>query len=164
MKIKTFLIFAFFFNTLLLKAQEEKGKVWVTVDDLAILPTLNPKGELTSSSAAFQKIVNQFDITNVVLAFPASKSKELRKVYEIKCNCNQSVLSAAIENAVVGLRKPQEAPVYELMYSPNDYSVLIANDYALNLINAKGAWDITHGSASIIIGISDANFDTTSTE
>ena len=164
MKIKTFLIFSFFFNTLLLKAQEEKGKVWITVDDLAILPTLNPKGELTSSSAPFQKIVNQFDITNVVLAFPASKSKELRKVYEIQCNCNQAVLSAAFENTVVGLRKPQEAPVYELMYSPNDYSTLIANDYALNLINAKGAWDITHGSASIIIGISDANFDTTSTE
>ena len=164
MKIKTILIFAFFCNTWLVKAQEQKGKVWITVDDISILPALNSKGGLSSTSAAFQKIVNQFDITNVVLAFPASKSKELRKVYEIQCNCNQSVLSAAIENAVVGMRKPQEAPVYELMYSPNDYNTLIANDYALNLINAQGAWDISHGDPSIVIGISDSNYDTTSTE
>ena len=38
MKIKTILIFAFFCNTWLVKAQEQKGKVWITVDDLAILP------------------------------------------------------------------------------------------------------------------------------
>lgn len=162
--IKTILIFAILFNITLLKAQDEKGKVWVTVDDLSILPKMNSKGELTSSSSSLQKIVNQFEITNVVLAFPASKNKELRKVYEIQCNCNQSVLSAAIENAVIGISKPEEAPVYELMYDPSDYNTSFATDYALDLINAKGAWDITHGDSSIVLGISDANFDTTSTE
>ena len=43
------------------------------------------------------------------------------------------------------------------LYTPNDYN-LSGTDYALDLINAQGAWDITHGSDSIVIGISDQNY------
>ncbi len=157
---KTILFLAISLNVQLIFAQGEKGKVWVTVDDLSILPKMNSKGEFTSSSSSFQKIGRQFDITDVKLAFPASKKKELQKVYQIECNCNQAVLSAALDNTVKGLQHPQEAPVYQLMYDPNDYNAHFNPDWAMDLISAKAAWDITKGDSSIVLGISDSNFDT----
>ena len=162
--IKTILIFAITINVQSFFAQVEKGKVWVTVDDASILPKVNSKGEFSSSSSSFQKIVRDFAITGVKLAFPASKKRELLKVYEIECDCNQAVLSEALENSVKGLRDPEEAPTYELMYDPNDYNVAFSNNWPLDLINAKGAWDISKGDPSIIIGVSDANFDTNHVE
>ena len=162
--IRTILFFAILFNVQLFNAQGEKGKVWVTVDDISILPKLNSKGELTSSSSPFQKIVRDYNITNVVLAFPAAKSRNLQKVYEVQCNCNQKVLSAVLENSVVGMSKPEEAPVYDLMYTPNDYNTAFAVDYVLDLIQAKGAWDISKGDTNIVLGISDANFVPTNLE
>src|SRR5690606_30918152 len=44
------------------------------------------------------------------------------------------------------------------LYEPNDYSTIFEDDYALNLINAQAAWDVTHGDSSIIIAVSDQNF------
>ncbi len=160
--IKVIFILAILFNGQLLNAQE--GKVWVTVDDLSILPKLNSKGELASTSSSFQKLVRDFEITNVVLAFPAAKSRNLQKVYEVQCHCNQKVLSAALEKSVVGMSKPEEVPVYDLLYTPDDYNTAFAVDYALDLIQAKGAWDITQGDTNIVLGISDANFVPTNLE
>lgn len=161
---KTILILAISLNLQSFFAQDVQGKVWVTVDDLSILPKANSKGELTSSSTSFQKIVNQFDITGVKLAFPASKSRELQKVYEIECNCNQAVLSAALDKPIPGLSNPEEVPSIELLYEPNDYNAYYTPDYALDLINAKGAWDLSTGDTNIIVGVSDANFDVNHTE
>lgn len=162
--LKTILILAISFNLHSFFAQDVQGKVWVTVDDLSILPKTNSKGEFTSSSTSFQRVVNQFDITGVHLAFPASRNRELQKVYEIECNCNQAVLSAAIEKSIPGLSHPEIAPSIELLYEPDDYNSYFTPDYALDLINAKGAWDLSTGDTNIVVGVSDANFDVNHTE
>lgn len=161
---KKLLILTISLNTTCFFAQDGQGKVWVTVEDLSILPKVNSKGALTSSSSSFQKIVSQYNITGVNLAFPASRSRELQNVYEIECNCNQAVLSAEIERSVKGLSHPEEVPSIELLYDPNDYNAYYSSDWALDLINAKGAWDISIGDTNIILGISDANFDLNHTE
>ena len=54
--------------------------------------------------------------------------------------------------------QPEIGPHYETLFTPDDFSLAFANDYALNLINATQAWDVTHGNSSIIIAISDQNF------
>lgn len=162
--LKTLLFCVICFNTYSTFAQTEKGAVWVTVDNPSILKQTKVKGESTITVSSFKKLVDQFNITGVALAFPSAKSEKLRKVYEIQCNCNQAYLSAALENSVPGISKPQEVPTYELMYTPNDYNAKFATDYALDLINAKGAWDISKGDPSIVFGISDANFVETNAE
>jgi hypothetical protein len=161
--LKVLLFFIAICTGQLSMAQENKGKVWVTVDDLSILPKLNTKGEFVSSSAALQKVVSEQKINNVSLAFPASRTEKLKKVYEIQCDCNQAVLAEALQG-IKGMTRPTEAPIYDLMYEPNDYSVNMGADWALDLINAKGAWDISKGDTSVVLGIADSNFDTTQLE
>jgi len=53
---------------------------------------------------------------------------------------------------------PEIAATPQVLFTPNDFSTAIANDYALNLIGAQAAWDITRGDSSIVIAITDANF------
>ena len=51
------------------------------------------------------------------------------------------------------------APKYQTLDIPNDYTSIISpSAYALDLINAPAAWDITHGDPSIYVAISDQNF------
>lgn len=161
---KTILILAITLNVQSFFAQDGQGKVWVTVDDLSIIPKTNAKGQFTSSSSSFQKIIEQYNITGIKLAFPASQRRELQKVYEIECNCNQAVLSAALDKSISGLSNPEEAPSIELLYEPNDYNAYYTPDYALDLINAKAAWDITTGDTNIVAGITDSNYDLNHTE
>ncbi|MCK4677085.1 MAG: S8/S53 family peptidase, partial [Bacteroidales bacterium] len=48
------------------------------------------------------------------------------------------------------------------LYTPNDYKIIDSlnniPNYALDLINAEGAWDYTHGDSSIFIGLSDDGY------
>ena len=54
--------------------------------------------------------------------------------------------------------RAEEAPVYELLVAPDDYNIAFPTDYALDLIDAQGAWDYTTGDTNIILGVSDGNF------
>ncbi|MCE2743470.1 MAG: S8 family peptidase [Fluviicola sp.] len=138
-------------------SQSANEKIWVTFNDVSILP-VKSKEKLTSSSAQLQSLINQFSITKVSQALSASKNPQLQKVYELECNCNSVELVQSL-NKVKGLLKPELAPVYETMFDPNDYNLNFSTDWALDLIKAKQAWDITTGDTSVVIGVSDANFD-----
>jgi hypothetical protein len=132
-------------------------KIWVTFEDMSILPVY-AKEKFNSSSAQLQNVINRFSIKKVSPALSASKNPELRKVYELECNCNATELVQSI-NKVKGIAKPELAPTYELMFDPNDYNLNFSTDWALDLIKAKQAWDVTIGDTSVVIGITDANFD-----
>ena len=90
-------------------------------------------------------------------AVPASRNPELQKVYEITCDCDVEDLYSAMHK-VPGLVGIEYGPVYQTLGLPNDYTLSVPYDYALNLINAAGAWEITEGDSSVIIGISDAGY------
>jgi hypothetical protein len=99
------------------------------------------------------------DITTITKAFPSSRNAGLTNVYEIACNCDENDLLQQVSKLSTVFARPEIAPKYELLNTPNDYSIAFTNDYALNLINAQDAWGITRGDSSVIIGISDSNFD-----
>ena len=144
---------------------QDNGAVWATIEDATILKVQNlGKEKTTYASPQLQKLVTLFKITNILPAFPNSKDENLKKVFEFQCNCNSSYLSQAISKYGEGINKPEEAPKYELLDQPNDYNLAFASDYALDLINAKDAWDISKGDSSIVIAISDANFKITNQE
>ena len=139
-------------------SQNVNGKIWVTIEDQNVLPT-SQADILVSNDAEFNNLIQTLNVTDVKRAFPSSRKASLLKVYEITSTSSSSQLYMEAVNNVKALTGVEYAPEYTTLYTPNDYSHSVANDYALDLINAKDAWGITHGSSSFIIGVSDENFD-----
>ena len=145
------------FSCAILYSQE--GKIWVTVGNKEFHQKYsNTNGIFVSSDTLFNELIHKFAINNFHQALPASRNKELSKVYELTCDCNEHELMQAISKSSLPFSKPELAPKYELLNEPNDYNTSFATDYALDLIKAKEAWDITHGDTNIVIAITDANY------
>ena len=134
----------------------QRSKVWAQINDLSAIPVVNADGVLSSSNVAFNATISSHSITSVTQALPASKQEKLQRVFEIECECTEEVLLNAL-TAIPFISGIEQAPNYQVLYTPNDYNLGVANNYALDLINAQGAWDLTQGNASFIIGISDQN-------
>ncbi len=163
-KLKIYILFTFI-TAAFCTFSQENGAVWATVEDISVLKkTNNLSDDSRYSNPILQKISTIYQITNIIPAFPDTKNPELKKVYEFRCNCNQAYLAQTLEKIGYGISKPQEAPKFELLDDPNDYNLSFIKDYALDLIDAKGAWEISKGDSSIVIGISDANFKKTNIE
>lgn len=132
---------------------------------ILVLVTLYTHGQTNSflvtieNKTSIQELKTTFTNLEVELAFPNSKQALFNSVYRIKATEGQtaSVLKHLTNN--VEFKNIEEEEEILLLQTPNDYSIKFANDYALDLINAKGAWEITTGDSDIIIGISDSNFD-----
>lgn len=138
---------------------QNNSQIWATLPNESVVPSLNSDGQLYSNNAEFNALISSLSITKVIKALPASKQDKLQKVYEISCNCSEQLLVEAFTKSSSIARGIVVAPKYEALYSTNDYNIEFATDYALDLINASGAWDITHGNSNIVIGISDQNFN-----
>lgn len=105
-------------------------------------------------------LLKHLGILQISQAFPSSKKKQLQIVYEIKCTHNADLTIDSINlgyyenffNATI-------VPVNEPLFIPNDYNLTNYSNYALNLINAPNAWQLTQGDSSISIAILDTNYD-----
>jgi len=137
---------------------QNSAKIWATIPVESIVPSVSADGHLFSTDVQFNALISSLNITSVVKALPASKQIKLQKVYEISCACNEQQLINAFTNSPSIAQGIALAPKYETLYTPDDYSIEFATDYALTLVNASGAWDITHGSNDVTIGISDQNY------
>jgi hypothetical protein len=137
----------------------QKGKVLAKISDVNSLGIVTDNNSsLNVTNTELKSLVAKLSITSIEKAFPASRSKELQNVYEITCQCDENDLLTEISKNTRFFQAPELTQAPEALYIPNDYSLAITNDYALNLINAQGAWDITHGDSSIVIAITDANY------
>jgi hypothetical protein len=160
--ILTLLFFSFFFhlsNAQKTKTQVLKGTVWVNIPNYTSLGiTKKSKNSIASSNSVMSKLISTYSIYDVFKAVPTTKSPRLSKVYEIKCHCDAEKLKEAIDKETTlfknALVMGEPVPLFE----PNDYSLAIPNDYALNLINAKEAWDITKGDSSVLVAVIDENY------
>lgn len=139
-------------------AQNQTGKIWVTINDLNKANLTISEREISSGNESVQKLISDLDITSIQQAVPASRNEELLKLYEIECNCDENDLLQSSARISDVFSKPEIAPKYETLYDPNDFNATFSNDYGLNLINAKGAWDISKGDTNILLAISDQNF------
>jgi len=134
----------------------QQGKIWAVIQSSAIPVYIN--NQLVSTDAAFNQAISNLNISSVEKALPASKNQNLQNVYEITCACEESDLYAALINNVSVVTGETYAPKYQTLNTPNDYLATFASDYALDLINAQGAWNFTQGTSNVTIAISDQNF------
>ena len=145
-------------------AQKSKNKsVWLKIDDQKILPT-KVGSKLKSTDESLNAIITKNKVKSVEYVFSNSRNPELQKVVQFTCDCDAENLYADLVNKTKSVRGVELAPVYETLATPNDYTTVFPNDYALNLIGAQAAWDISTGDPSVIIGVSDQNFDVTHEE
>jgi hypothetical protein len=137
--------------------ETESENIWVTFSDVADVP-VSVGGRLRSANPEVQELINEFDIISVEQALPSSRQEALQKVYDVVCFCDADGLSARIRDSSSALYRPEIAPKYELLNDPDDYDIIFAQDYALDLIDAHGAWEWTTGSVDVVLGISDGDF------
>jgi hypothetical protein len=136
----------------------QNGKVWATIDNISGLQLTTVNQELHSSNPYIQRFINELSIRSVEQALPTSRKPALLKVYELSCSCNEHELLQQVSKLSSYFSSPTLAPKYEPLSLPNDYVTSFSTDYALDLINAKDAWDITQGSSSVVLTISDGNY------
>ena len=155
LKLSIFSFATLFFAT---TGLSQTGKVWTSISSISTLELNNQDGTLTSKNSELNSLFNQLNVNSITKAFPAAKSEALINVYEISCACDENDLLQGIARKSTLFLNPTLAPTYETLALPNDYSTVFGNDYALNLINAQDAWEITRGDTSVVIAISDANY------
>ncbi|MFY7667496.1 MAG: S8 family peptidase [Crocinitomicaceae bacterium] len=164
--MKTLIILSI--STLLITANSFSQKtnskaVWLKLENNDFLPTKVGK-KLQSKDETLNTIITKNKVKSVEYVFSNSRNSELRNVVQFTCDCAVEDLYADLVNKSRAVKGVEIAPFYETLDTPNDFSTVFANDYALNLINAQSAWDVTTGSSDIIIGVSDQNFDVTHEE
>ncbi len=137
----------------------QEGVIWTRIPSASALHFLKNQSGLNSSSAEVNKLITRFKISEIFQALPASKNPVLQEVYQMECSCNEHELLQEIARMNTIFIDPEIGPHYETLYTPNDYNIAFGYDYALELINATGAWSISKGDTSILISITDAGFD-----
>ena len=143
----------------------QSSKVWVTILEDEHIPFYTSDGRLISRDSVFNLYINSLDIVSCNQALPSSRNKLLRKVYELSSNSSQNELENSLRNFVTAVSGIYPAPVYDTLHTPNDYNILPGiNNYALNLINAQTAWDITKGDSNVVIAITDQSYNSTHSE
>lgn len=111
----------------------------------------------TTSWDALTKALN---LTTPVQALRASRNPELQKVYEVQGDCELADFRSACSIFGGKIYSIERGPSYTSLYAPNDLNFQAGiSDYALTLINAPQAWDLTQGDDSVVIAISDQNFE-----
>ena len=124
----------------------QNSNVWGSVKNLSEL-------EKSSTYLTAAKKLN----IKYMQALPSSKKPHLLKVYEFSCNCNEADLYTALNNvsAISGI---EYGPKYEPLVLPDDYTMNFNPMWSLDLINAEGAWNYTHGDTNIVAAVSDQNY------
>jgi hypothetical protein len=112
------------------------------------------------SSTAWSALSNRFELTTPVKALSASRNPELQKVYEVNGKCDLLQFKEACASLGSKIYSIERGPEYTPLYVPNDLNSQAGiSDYALMLINAPQAWDLTQGDNDVVIAVSDQNFD-----
>ena len=156
---------------------QEKKYFYTEISDLNLIPkivkNINGTVTLTSNNPSLNQIFSKYIIYNFEYLAPDALESSLRKTFSIECNDIKLMndLYSNFSNIFIKVEQYQEK---EILYTPNDflpplspngviyspsgstpYNNEIVETRHLDVIRAKEAWDITHGSPNTIIGIND---------
>jgi len=93
-------------------------------------------------------------------AFPTAKTEYLKRVFYISLDNNYMDEFEQLKS-INKLDHVSLLGEVEFTFTPNDYNYNGKPNSALELINARQAWDITTGSPNVYIGITDSYFELT---
>lgn len=149
----------------------ESGMLYIYIQDENAIPEFDLKDdeiEIILQDESLKSVFELFEVFSFERAFPIIDTialdykYELDRVYILKCSGNEvQLMQLLLEEYNMYYDLIELIPSYQLTYSPNDYHILdniLGPNYALDIINAKQAWDITQGDPSVILGITDSGF------
>lgn len=143
----------------LLSVNAQEGVIWTRIPGAGQYGLTSTANGVESNSAVINRLVSEYNITKMFKAVPSSRNAYLQDLYQIECNCDEISLLQAVAKESAIFSGPEHGPRYETLGTPNDYSLAVSYDYALELINATEAWELTTGDENIIISITDAGYD-----
>lgn len=171
------IIFIVFFVWSIFGFSQQKKYFYTEISDLSLLPTIvkNKNGTvtLTSNNSSLNDTFLKYTIYNFEYLAPNAIDTSLRKTFSVECNDIKLMndLYSNFSNLFIMVEEYKEK---EILYTPNDflpplsptgviyspsgttpYNNEIVETRHLDVIRAKEAWDITHGSPNTIIGIND---------
>jgi len=112
------------------------------------------------TNPTWEVLTKKMNLTTPVKALPASRNPELQKVYEVQGDCELADFKSACSIFGGKMYSIERGPSYTPLFAPNDLNSQPGiSDYALALINAPQAWNLTQGDDSVVIAISDQNFE-----
>ena len=116
------------------------------------------KVEVRTKSEKFNAVLSKYNIKRFSQAFPTAKSEWLRQVFIVE---SEAALLEYLERNEFAKEIMNIEPLGEpeLLYTPNDYSLALSQTN-LDLVKAKGAWDIIGNLPRIPIGVIDTYFKT----
>lgn len=154
---KIYLLISLLLLNLCLSAQNNYEYYIVAKPQYSLVPTSivkNPDSTITVGFAN-QNIENFFAGKTVYAyekAYKGATHPYLLRVYRITLDSNglEDDILALNEMEYVRLRENNSFP----LYTPNDYNLVDGSvNTSLELIGAKRAWNVTHGSSSVYVGI-----------
>lgn len=152
----------------------EEGQLYLYVADSTGIPTFIHNGDDTlveMQNPNLESLFNTYGVYSFDRSFPIIDSLNcindfgLDSVYTLKCTGNDSLLLLEIDSLNLSIYYYVERiPKIEPLFTPNDYHLLDPqfngeHDYALDLINAEEAWDITTGDPNVKLGYVDFGLD-----
>jgi hypothetical protein len=112
------------------------------------------------TNPSWEVLTKELNLTSPVQALRASRNPELQKVYEVQGDCELADFKSACSIFGGKIYSIERGPEYNPLYVPNDLNSQAGiSDYALMLINAPQAWDLTQGDNQVVIAVCDQNFD-----
>lgn len=145
-------------------AKAQYNSVWARIYDDVQIPTALPNGTIAAANGSFASALSQVGVNGIVQALPNSKNEQLLNVFSFQCTCDESALTQTLRNFPSIVAEIERAPEYHTLYIPNDYHAAFSSNYALDLIKAPQAWDLSHSSSAFVVGISDENLNPTHEE
>ena len=112
------------------------------------------------NSPEWIELSKEFRLSTPSQALSFSRNPELKKVYEVQGSCDLRTFKHACSVFGNNVYSIERGPTYTPLFVPNDMNAQPGiSDYALSLINAPQAWNLTQGDDSVVIAISDQNFE-----
>ena len=167
--MKKILVLSFLIFSIIGFAQQN-SHFYVEFSDLMFVPSVNSKSDgtlsLVSNISKIDDVYKKYIIYKFERIAPNAISENLQKTYLVECNNIQLMndLHNNFPSVYVMVEKIYKPIDGGILYTPNDYTLLqqslgsVYEQNYLNAINAQNAWDITHGSPNVKIGIADTGF------
>lgn len=155
--MKTLLLLLVAFSVAPAFSNQEKSSFWVTLNNQNLVQAIT-KQDYSKLNEDLSSFLIWAKVQSISKAVPDARSRELQHVFEIEFAQESELVLNRMKRFSNLFIAPELAPQYELLYKPNDIDLVMTNDYALNLINAEKAWNISKGSEDVVIGISDQNY------
>jgi len=133
------------------------GKLWLKLKaDQPIPVTTGPTSSEVSLTElpTISRIASPYQLKSISAPFHKSGSAVISRIVSIEFGDHNKVdeLLSLLERSGIA-EYVEKAPVYTLSLTPNDASY--GSQYALPLINAPAAWNISTGNPSIVVAITD---------